>query len=99
MIEHLVLLAAREGQSAAVDDALERFVSRITDLDTVLEISFGTNFNEAGMARGWTHGMRVLVTERDDLAGYWAHPEHVLLAEMLDKTCLERFAVDYERTV
>ena len=98
MIEHLVLLAAREGHGDAVDAALEKFVSRITRLDTVLEISVGPNFNEAGLARGWTHGMRVLLTARNALAEYWDHPDHVVLAEALEQACSDRFAIDYERT-
>src|SRR5690606_4372264 len=98
MIEHIVLLRARDGREAELDAALDEFVTEIIELDTVREISAGPNFNKGGAARGWTHGMRVLLTEREALPGYWDHPSHVRLAETLDEVCRDRFAIDYERT-
>ncbi len=96
MIEHYVLLAAGEGRSAEVDAALDRFLIEIIALDSVVEITAGTNFNQVGLDRGWTHGMLVRLTDADDLPGYWEHEAHVRLVEILDETCDDRFALDYE---
>lgn len=97
MIEHLVLFRARDGQSHRLDSALDRFVVEILAMDSVLEVSAGRNFNEGGSQRGWTHGMRVCLTDREALPSYWGHESHLRLVEVLDEACADRFAIDYER--
>ncbi|MPZ52133.1 MAG: hypothetical protein GEU79_05275 [Acidimicrobiia bacterium] len=96
MIEHYVLLAAKPDRAAEVDAALETFLSEIVVLDTVREITAGTNFNKGGLERGWTHGMLVRLDTADDLPGYWEHEAHVRLVEILDDACSDRLALDFE---
>lgn len=96
MIEHYVLLSAKPAHSAEVDAALEQFRTKISELDTVVEITAGTNINQGGLERDWTHGMLVRLTDADALPGYWEHEAHLRLVTILDETCNDRFAVDYE---
>lgn len=96
MVEHIVLMSAREERRSELEAALERFLAEIVVLDSVSEITAGPNFNEGGLGRGWTHAMIVRLDGPGDLRGYWDHDAHVRLVEVLDDTCSDRFAMDYE---
>lgn len=96
MTEHFVLLKCRPGHEPELDDALARFETEIRQLETVIEITSGRNFNQGADERGWTHGMLVRLPLPTDLHAYWDHPAHHRLVEVLERTCTDRFAVDYE---
>lgn len=96
MIVHFVLLKGRPEHEAELTEALARFETEIRELETVLEITSGRNFNRGADERGWTHGVLVRLPQSSDLPGYWDHPAHLRLVEVLERTCTDRFAVDYE---
>lgn len=96
MTEHFVLLKCRPEHEPELDAALARFETEIRQLEPLIEITSGRNFNRGAEERGWTHGMLVRLPLPADLPAYWDHPAHQQLVEVLERTCTDRFAVDYE---
>lgn len=95
MVEHVVLLSATEGAEDELTEALARFVKEIVSLESIVTAASGPNFNTAAADRGWTHAMTVRLRGPEDLPPYWEHPLHVHLADTLERTCRDRFAIDY----
>jgi hypothetical protein len=99
VLEHYVAFKARPGQEQALGAMLDRFVRAISgQLNCVLDIAAGANVNKSGLAKGYTHGCYVRLTDPDSLTGsYWNHPAHQELLAQIDEACAERFAVDFTR--
>jgi hypothetical protein len=59
----------------------------------VLDLSLGANFTDR--ANGCTHGLSVILKDRDALPAYAVHPAHVEVATALRRDA-EILALDYE---
>jgi antibiotic biosynthesis monooxygenase (ABM) superfamily enzyme len=95
VIEHLVLFSARP--DAAPED-LEDLVASLRRLKEVVpgvvELTAGENFSER--ADRFTHGLYARFEDREGLAGYIAHPEHLAVVDKLEALTTGRVVVDYE---
>ncbi len=94
MIDHLVFMEVREDASP---EDVEDLISSIRGLrDTVpgvVDLSVGENFSER--SGGYTHGLFARFESVEDLQGYLKHPDHLSVAEKLDRLT-SRIVVDYE---
>ncbi|WP_028266949.1 Dabb family protein [Arthrobacter sp. MA-N2] len=97
MLEHYVLFAPQEGKAEELESALIRFSEGIsTGCGSLVDISWGPNFNPSGLGRGFSYGCLARLSG-DTLDEYWNHPAHQQLLSELDALCRERFAMDYLR--
>ena len=93
-VNHMVWIKFNEGTTpAAIEEHLAGLRSLHDHVPGILELTIGTNFTER--ARGFTHGMMVLLTDRDALAAYAVHPAHVAVASRLVKDG-EVMALDFD---
>ena len=93
-VNHMVWIKFNEGTTpAAIEEHLAGLRSLPDHVPGSLELMLGTNFTER--ARGFTHGMMVLLTDRDALAAYAVHPAHVAVASRLVKAG-EVMALDFD---
>jgi len=96
MVEHLVLFKFVDGTD---ESQIEAVAAGLRDLRTkvpgVLELTAGRNFSER--ARGHHLGLLVRLKDREALASYSSHPEHLRVVETLIKPHLDELtALDYE---
>jgi antibiotic biosynthesis monooxygenase (ABM) superfamily enzyme len=95
MVDHLVLFTVREDAPAAeVEDLLASLRALKERVPGVVDLSAGENFSER--SGGYTHGIFVRFEDREDLAGYAKHPEHLAVVEKLGALTTGRIVVDYE---
>jgi hypothetical protein len=99
MLDHYLVMKARAGQAPALNAVLDRFVTGISGrLESVLDISVGENINQSGLARGYTHGCYVRLSDEAELmTRYWNHPAHQQLLAEIETVCSDRFAIDFAR--
>ena len=94
MIDHLVFLAANEDASP---EDMEDLISSLRNLKEtvpgVVDLSVGENFSPR--SGGYTHGLFVRFESVEDLQAYLKHPDHLAVAEKLDRLT-DRIVVDYE---
>jgi Stress responsive A/B Barrel Domain len=99
VIEHVVLFAVEPDQRATLEEALTRFASDIRAAMTsedLLELTWGPNVLPASIDRGYSHALLVRLAHPEALIRYQKSPIHQALLPTLDRTCSDRFAVDYE---
>ena len=93
-VNHMVWIKFNEGTTpAAIEEHLAGLRSLPDHVPGILSLKLGSNFTER--ARGFTHGMMVLLTDRDALAAYAVHPAHVAVASRLVKDG-EVMALDFD---
>ena len=93
-VNHMVWIKFNEGTTpAAIEEHLAGLRSLPDHVPGILELTLGTNFTER--ARGFTHGMMVLLSDRDALAAYAVLPAHVAVASRLVKDG-EVMALDFD---
>ena len=98
MIKHIVMFKLKEwaegGDRAANINALKaKLVALPAQIEEIKFFEVGINFLQASVAYDL-----VLVSEFesiDALHKYQKHPEHVLVADFVGKTCESRIVVDY----
>ena len=98
MIEHLVLFKFKDGVG---EDHMERAVAALRALapriPAIVELTAGRNF--AARAQGFHVGLMVRLRDREGLAAYAAHPEHVAVVnELIKPFVADLIALDYEFT-
>ncbi|MDB4978922.1 MAG: Stress responsive alpha-beta barrel domain protein [Candidatus Peribacteria bacterium] len=95
MITHIALFAWKEGVSdgqiaKALDDvrALKEKVPGLHD------IRCGKNFSR--WAEGYTHAVVVSAQDKDSLEAYRNHPDHVIVAKLIESMESKSLGVDFE---
>ena len=96
MVEHLVMFKFVDGTDETQLEAVtEGLRSLRTKVPGILELTAGRNFTQR--ARGYHLGLLVRLRDREALAGYGTHPEHLRVVETLIKPHLDELIVlDYE---
>jgi len=93
-VNHMVWIKFNEGTTpTAIEEHLAGLRSLPDHVPGILGLTLGSNFTER--ARGFTHGVMVLLTDRDALAAYAVHPAHVAVASRLVKDA-EIMALDFD---
>ena len=93
-VAHMVWIRFDSSVSQETIDAhLQRLSSLKETVPGVLELTLGENFTDR--ANGCTHGLLVVLADKEALAVYAAHPNHVAVASaLLEDAAL--MALDYE---
>ncbi len=95
MIDHLVLFTVREDSSPADIEDLIASIRVLKDkVPSTVDLSVGENFS--ARSGGYTHGFFVRFEDVNGLQEYMEHPEHLAVAEKLDRLTTGRIVVDYE---
>ena len=93
-VAHMVWIKFNSSVSQeTIDEHIQRLSSLKETVPGILELTLGENFTDR--ANGCTHGVLVVVEDKEALAAYAAHPDHVAVASALleDATLM---ALDYE---
>ena len=96
MIRHVVLWAFKDAVPTAERDAI---IAAVRDLPSKVpalrSLAVGENISPA-RAQGYTHVLVETLDDRDALAAYAAHPEHVPVVARLRDAAAQLLAVDLE---
>lgn len=93
-VAHMVWMKFGDGVAAErVADHLEALRGLKGRIPGVVDVRVGTNFTDR--AGGFTHGLLVMLADRDALHAYLPHPEHVKVAGPLREDA-ELMAMDIE---
>ena len=80
MVEHIVLFRwTEEASQEAIDSAVAELRGLRGKIAGVVDLSCGANFSD--LAKGYTHGLVVRLTDRAALEAYYPHPEHQRVVE------------------
>jgi hypothetical protein len=96
VVEHLVMFKFKVDVADSEMEAAAAGLRALKDkIPGVIHITAGKNFTER--SQGHQMGLVVRLKDRDALATYAKHPEHVKVVETLIKPKIENvIAVDYE---
>ena len=89
MIEHVVLLAVRQGENA--EPMLTALRELAKTIPGIVSISAGTNFTDRG--KQFTHGLSLRLESREALDHYLTHPKHVEVIEKQIKPIIDDIVV------
>ena len=95
-VMHVVLLQWNPGTAPeTVERAFEELRALKGKIPGIMELTCGANFTDR--ARGYTHGLVVLFTDRAALEVYLPHPEHQrVVQEFINPIRADALALDYE---
>ena len=97
MVRHILLLKPRaDATPAAVEacrNAITGLVGRIPGLSNA---HWGENFAPAERSDGFTHGFSMDFVDRQSLAAYGPHPEHLPAAKLVRATFERIVVLDFE---
>lgn len=95
MVEHIVIFKPKPGttpeQEQKLIDMLRGLKGKVPG---IVDLTAGRNFSERG--QGHTVGLVVRFNDREGLAVYGPHPDHVVVKEYVAQICEPSIAVDYE---
>jgi antibiotic biosynthesis monooxygenase (ABM) superfamily enzyme len=95
VVDHLVFFTVEPGApEEEVEDLLSSLRALKEKVPGVVDLSVGENFSER--SGGYTHGLFVRFEDREGLATYMTHSEHLAVVEKLDRLTTGRIVVDYE---
>lgn len=94
MIYHVLLVRRREDLSPEQDRELDDAVSSLSEIDGVLDLTWGRDFS--GRAKGYTHGAVLRFESREMLNAYAVDPIHLNVVDVLNRLAPERLVLDYE---
>jgi hypothetical protein len=96
MLRHLVLFAFKESvppaERAALLDAIRGLRAKVPSLRS---LELGENISPA-RAHGYTHVLLETFDDRDGLAAYASHPDHVPIGARIRDAASQFLAVDLE---
>jgi hypothetical protein len=96
VIRHVVLWAFKEAVAPAERDAIVAAIRALrTTVPPLRSLEVGENVNPA-RAQGYTHVLLETFDDRDGLAAYATHPEHVPVLARLRDAVSQLIAVDLE---
>jgi L-alanine-DL-glutamate epimerase-like enolase superfamily enzyme len=96
MVEHIVLFKVKpEYTEAQVDHMIERLRSLRHAIPGIVDLTVGKNISP-DRAQGFNVGLVVRFTDREALAGYGPHPNHVPVKKLTAEMSESLIAVDYE---
>ncbi|MBI4020363.1 MAG: Dabb family protein [Candidatus Aenigmarchaeota archaeon] len=95
MLVHIALFKWKEGtQVGEIGSALEEVRKLKGKVKGVMDIYCGENFSK--WAEGFTHAVVVLAKDRDALEAYRKHPDHVDVAERIERMEAKSIGIDFE---
>lgn len=95
MVEHIVLFKMKTDSTPEQKDELIRRLRALAGkIEGIVDLSAGETFTDRH--QGYTVGLVVRFTDREALARYGPHPEHVPVKEYVAEVCEDVIAVDYE---
>ena len=96
MLRHIVLFTFKESvtaaERAAVLDAIRGLEAKVP---SIRSLELGENSGPA-RAQGYTHASLVTFDDRDGLAAYLSHPEHVPVGARMREAASQVLVVDLE---
>ncbi len=95
VIEHVVVVKAKDGRAGEVTTILATFAEQAQGLPGLIEITTGPNFHQRSVDLGVTHGLLVRFVDQAALEAYQVHPLHAALLPELTETCVERVVLDW----
>ena len=96
MVEHLVLLRLKPGRAHSDgDDLLARLRGLPATVAAIDALQCGWNFSPE-RAHGYDLALRVRLADREQLAAYRSHPDHLRVLSVIQERCAEILAVDFE---
>jgi hypothetical protein len=96
VIHHVVLWAFKDSVAAAERDAILDAIRALrTSVPSLRSLDVGANINPA-RALGYTHVLLETFDDRDGLAAYASHPDHVPVLARLRDAAAQLVAVDLE---
>ena len=96
MVEHVVLLRLKpEVPRADGDDLLSRLRGLPATVPAIQVLQCGWNFIPE-RAQGYDLALRVRLADREQLAAYRSHPDHLRVLSVIQERCAEILAVDFE---
>ena len=90
MIEHIVLFKFKPEEIKEHGEELKSRVAKMIDIPVVEAVLLQETFTKE-RAHGYTHGLRVAISEAKNLSVYDAHPLHQSVKEIVGK-CLDKSA-------
>ena len=95
MVDHLVLFAVKDDVSKEdVEDLLASVAALKDGVSSVRDLSVGEDFS--GRSGGYTHALFARFEDREGLAEYMEHPDHLAVVEKLGERTTGRIVADYE---
>jgi len=96
MVEHIVCFKLKPETSQAQAERLVEMLKGLkSKVPTVVDLSAGFTFTpERG--QGYTIGLVVRFKDKEGLAVYGPHPEHMPVKEYVAQICESTLAIDYE---
>ena len=95
MVEHIVLFKLKpETTQAEKEELLQKLRGLEGKIEGMVSLSAGESFTNRH--QGYTIGLVVRFVDKEALARYGPHPEHVPVKAYADQVCEDVIAVDYE---
>lgn len=95
MVEHIVLFKMKPQSTQAEKEELVRRLRGLEGkIEGMVSLSAGESFTNRH--QGYTIGLVVRFVDKEALARYGPHPEHVPVKAYADQVCEDVIAVDYE---
>lgn len=95
MVEHIVLFKMKPQSTQAEKEELVRRLRGLEGkIEGMVSLSAGESFTNRH--QGYTIGLVVRFVDKEALARYGPHPEHVPVKAYVDQVCEDVIAVDYE---
>lgn len=96
MVEHIVCFKMKPETTPEQEQRLIDMLKALKQsIPVVVDLSVGRTFTpERG--QGYTVGLVVRLHDRDGLAVYQPHPEHMKVKEYIGQICEGTLAIDYE---
>jgi hypothetical protein len=93
-VNHMVWMKFKPGVSAAtIASILDGLKALEKQVPGIVSLTLGSNFTDR--AQGYTHGMMVILKDKEALPAYQAHPAHAAAGGRLREHA-DILAMDYE---
>ena len=95
MIIHIALFKWKNTvRKDEIDKALKDVAKLKTKIPGIIDIKYGKNFSKH--SKGLTHAVVVTAKNRNALQAYREHPDHIIVAEKINKMEENGIGVDFE---
>lgn len=96
MVEHIVIFKLKPGATPEQEQKLIDMLRALKEkVPGILDLTVGKNFTpERG--QGYSVGLVVRFQNKDGLAAYGPHPDHMLVKNYVAEVCENSLIVDYD---